>query len=122
MKRSLLVIVFVFTGCIQEQKSDESPSGESPTGEVQGEASPLIVHEWGTFTSMYGSDGLVLEGLQHEEEKLPAFVYGRNTESPGAAPSGCVPDRDPCYCKCLEAGADGGILGGVTQKLETHLV
>ncbi len=37
----------------------------------------LVVHEWGTFTSMQGSDGVVLEGLHHEEEGLPGFVYSR---------------------------------------------
>ncbi len=37
----------------------------------------FVVHEWGTFTSMQGSDGVTLEGLQHEEEELPSFVYSR---------------------------------------------
>jgi len=36
---------------------------------------PLVVHEWGTFTSMQGSDGVTLEGLQWEEEALPEFVH-----------------------------------------------
>lgn len=39
---------------------------------------PLVVHEWGTFTSVQGSDGSTLDGLQHEEEHLPDFVYGRS--------------------------------------------
>ncbi len=39
------------------------------------EPSPLVVHEWGTFTSMQGTDGVALEGLQHEEEQLPGFVH-----------------------------------------------
>ena len=37
----------------------------------------FIAHEWGTFTSMQGADGVGLEGLQHEEERLPDFVYSR---------------------------------------------
>ncbi|MCZ7648559.1 MAG: hypothetical protein M5U26_25415 [Planctomycetota bacterium] len=37
----------------------------------------LIVHEWGTFTTMQGSDGVTLEGLHHDEEQLPKFVYDR---------------------------------------------
>jgi hypothetical protein len=45
--------------------------GEAPL------ASPLVVHEWGTFTSMSGVSGTGLEGLQHEEEALPEFVYSR---------------------------------------------
>ncbi len=40
-------------------------------------ATPLVVHEWGTFTSLQGSDGVGLEGLQREEERLPSFVYSR---------------------------------------------
>ena len=34
------------------------------------------VHEWGTFTSLQGSDGKPLNGLYRDEEKLPSFVYG----------------------------------------------
>jgi hypothetical protein len=35
----------------------------------------LEVHEWGTFTSVVGSDGQIVQGLHHEEEALPNFVY-----------------------------------------------
>ena len=38
-----------------------------------------VVHEWGTFTSMVGTDGIVLEGLHHEEEALPKFVHQLHT-------------------------------------------
>jgi hypothetical protein len=34
-----------------------------------------VVHEWGTFTSMVGQEGIALEGLHHEEEALPKFVH-----------------------------------------------
>lgn len=37
----------------------------------------FVVHEWGTFTSMAGEDGVALEGLSREEESLPSFVYSR---------------------------------------------
>jgi hypothetical protein len=33
------------------------------------------LHEWGTFTTVSGSDGRLLAGLHVEEEHLPAFVY-----------------------------------------------
>ena len=33
-----------------------------------------VVHEWGTFTSISGSDGELLDGLFIEEERLPGFV------------------------------------------------
>ncbi|AZZ35642.1 hypothetical protein CIK05_02120 [Bdellovibrio sp. qaytius] len=38
----------------------------------------LTVHEWGTFTSVMGSNGLRVGGLHHEEETLPSFIVGRN--------------------------------------------
>src|SRR5258706_11731787 len=65
---------------------------------------PLVVHEWGTFTSMLGSDGVSLEGLHHEEERLPAFVHAR---APG----------DALANKGLELQPTG-----VTQKLETPVL
>lgn len=38
-------------------------------------AAEFIVHEWGTFTSVVGSDGRPLPGLEVEEEHLPNFVH-----------------------------------------------
>jgi hypothetical protein len=43
---------------------------------------PLVVHEWGTFTTMQGSDGERLSGLYLEEEELPEFVYHYGGFSP----------------------------------------
>lgn len=37
-------------------------------------AKGLVVHEWGTFTSVSGSDGRPLPGLEVEEAPLPPFV------------------------------------------------
>lgn len=34
-----------------------------------------IAHEWGTFTSVINKDGKQIQGLHHEEEALPNFVY-----------------------------------------------
>jgi hypothetical protein len=41
------------------------------------EPAKLIVHEWGTFTTIAGEDGFALEWLPLEEQKddLPSFVY-----------------------------------------------
>ena len=38
---------------------------------------PLIVHEWGTFTSFSGSDGVRLEFRPLVDEDLPPFVLDR---------------------------------------------
>jgi hypothetical protein len=69
-------------------------------------AGDLVVHEWGTFTSVQGSSGVTLEGLEHEEEGLPAFVYSRS------AVRAC-PLRDRGF-KGLECD-----VSNVTEKMET---
>ena len=57
MNRSIGVIAIVVCGLSAVLVTAQDP--ESVPG--------LEVHEWGTFTSMQGSDGIVLEGLHHEE-------------------------------------------------------
>lgn len=72
-------------------------------------ADPLVVHEWGTFTSIQGSDGVALEGLQHEEEALPGFVHSRREpHDPPRRGEGCKGVKSP--------------VSGVTQKMETPIV
>lgn len=41
---------------------------------AQVRAAEFVVHEWGTFTAVSGSDGKLLSGLETEEEVLPPFV------------------------------------------------
>jgi hypothetical protein len=43
-------------------------------------ARDLIVHEWGTFLAMSGSDRVSLDGMYHEEHALPGFVHARSTD------------------------------------------
>lgn len=43
-------------------------------------AEDLVVHEWGTFLSMQGSDGVTLDGMYHEEHALPQFVHSRSKD------------------------------------------
>ena len=40
----------------------------------------LVVHEWGTFLAMGGSDGIALDGMYHEEHGLPSFVHARGRD------------------------------------------
>ncbi|MFN0205696.1 MAG: hypothetical protein ACKVS6_05225 [Planctomycetota bacterium] len=47
--------------------SDDAPARPKPQN--------YTVHEWGTFTTLAGSDGVQLVGLTHDEEALPKFVY-----------------------------------------------
>jgi hypothetical protein len=60
--------------------------GVSPAA-AQAEAAagpPLIVHEWGTFTSFSGSNGVKLEFRPLLERDLPGFVFDRFRLSPAA--------------------------------------
>jgi hypothetical protein len=69
----------------------------------------LVVHEWGTFTSVDSSTGVLMEGLHHEEEPLPAFVHGRGAVAGSpVAPGGM---------KSMETQPVG-----VTQKMETPVL
>lgn len=54
----------------------------------------LVVHEWGTFLAMNGSDGVTLDGMYHEEHALPGFVHARRTSElrlPGSNLKGETP-------------------------------
>ena len=64
------------------------------------------LHEWGTFTSVSGSDGKLLPGVHLEEEPLPRFVYAHAGMEPGAG-------RDNGWVRPLS---------GVTIRLETPVI
>ncbi len=61
-----------------EAKTKAVSASESP-------ADDLVVHEWGTFTTFSGSDGLFLDfrPLAGQENDLPHFVYDRGWKSGG---------------------------------------
>ncbi|WP_165228646.1 hypothetical protein [Aquisphaera insulae] len=61
----------------------EEKEKEKATGQKRPEPAPgsdLIVHEWGTFLAMSGSDGTSLDGMYHEEHALPPFVHARSRD------------------------------------------
>lgn len=70
MKPTFVLVVGFLLGAVSALYSGES----SPAVSEQIEA-PFIVHEWGTFTTVSGSDGRLLPGLEVEEERLPNFVH-----------------------------------------------
>jgi hypothetical protein len=83
---SVLALSFGALGCTTATPPAEDAIAESgPAALGAAQESGLIAHEWGTFTSMQGSQGMVLDGLHHESERLPAFVHtnlGTSRESP----------------------------------------
>lgn len=40
---------------------------------------PLVIHEWGTFTSLQDEMGRTLGGINADDEPVPAFVHGMNS-------------------------------------------
>ncbi|CAN5882832.1 hypothetical protein BH11VER1_BH11VER1_05400 [soil metagenome] len=66
------------------------------------------LHEWGTFTSVSGSDGRLLEGVERDVEPLPPFVHSH--ESSGGTFS------------VFSKGFAARPLQGVTVKMETPVI
>ena len=54
------------------------------SSKAQRPATSLVVHEWGTFTSVSGHDGITLEWRPLTvESELPSFVYSIDRSSTG---------------------------------------
>lgn len=74
------------------------------------------VHEWGTFTSLVGSDGISQHGMYHEDEKLPSFVHGfgetQELQSNNNTP--CV-TKSCLFMNTLQQNQ-------ITQKMETPVI
>ncbi|HEV3256483.1 MAG TPA: hypothetical protein VG013_06375 [Gemmataceae bacterium] len=62
-------LVLVAAQAVAKAPPDRKPPAEKP--------GPLVVHEWGTFLSVQGSDGVTLGGMIDSEEQLPIFVRER---------------------------------------------
>lgn len=75
------------------------------------EIDKLIAHEWGTFTSLQGSDGRNMDGMHHEEERLPNFVIGR-----------CGSQVVHGDIKCADFMPRAGTPLAVNQKMETPVI
>ncbi len=67
------------------------------------DSTDFTLHEWGTFTSVSGSDGKLLSGLEQEEETLPRFVLQHDG----------MPQRGKGYSRPLH---------NVTIKMETPVI
>lgn len=62
-------------------KPGSTAADSSSEASISEEDSPFIVHEWGTFTSFSGSDGVRLEFRPLADEDLPSFVLDRFLQS-----------------------------------------
>ena len=95
-----LGLAFLMGASLISQPSSDSSSLPVSTGCGPLESPPpepppdLVIHEWGTFLGMSGSDGSSLDGMYHEEHALPAFVHSRSRDQlrlPGSLIKGETP-------------------------------
>jgi hypothetical protein len=57
------------------------PAASPPGAASLGRSGRLVVHEWGTFLSVQGSDGATLGGMVDSDEPLPPFVESRGIQA-----------------------------------------
>ena len=58
-----------------------TPATASPAGQSAVTEKPFVVHEWGTFTTFSGSNGVHLEFRPLLDQDLPGFVMNRARQS-----------------------------------------
>ena len=79
---------------------------------VQAESPPLVVHEWGTFTSFQDANGKTIAGINVDDEPVPEFVHRlkdfENFQTT-SMPAVWFQGAPPCY-------------PGVTLRLETPVL
>src|SRR5256714_3158521 len=77
-------------------------------------AEKLVVHEWGTFTSLQDERGNTIGGINTDDEKLPSFVHdllrGKDAQLRGSG--------NPWASK----GIPGGTRDEITMRLETPVI
>ncbi len=55
----------------------EHPRSPQRASSVQvADQDPLVVHEWGTFTSLQDEQGIAIGGINSDDEPVPEFVHG----------------------------------------------
>ena len=95
------------------------------------------VHEWGTFTSLVGSNGARQDGMFYEDEVLPDFVHsfgedrlGQNVLSLTSfsdfpthpVPQPPPPPVPPRNCHNRKVGCEFLVGQSITQKMETPVL
>lgn len=90
-------------------------------------ASAYQLHEWGTFTSVSGSDGVLLSGLQREEVELPAYVHAHFGFENGQQPQrekleSVIKSQGYPAFPSMNKGLGKRPVSGVTVKMETPVI
>src|SRR5262249_56800122 len=77
IKQSVSLAIFA-SGVFVLAGTPGRASSPPRSGSSTSDAGSLVVHEWGTFLSVQGSDGVTLGGMVDSEEVLPPFVQTRS--------------------------------------------
>ena len=83
-RRTLLSVVggaCVLAATLAFWPTADSPVTASPAVPSVAVEKPFVVHEWGTFTTFSGSNGVHLEFRPLLDQDLPGFVLNRATQS-----------------------------------------
>ncbi len=80
-------------------------------------------HEWGTFTSLVGSNGKTQTGMYHEDEHLPDFVYGFGEVQPIISLPAPFPPFGECEQFIKTCFAPQVLQSNfISQKMETPVI
>jgi hypothetical protein len=74
-------------------------------------AKPVVVHEWGTFTTLQTPEGKELGGLNVDDEPVPEFVH-QSAQLVSSERPNDPPQKSP----------SGGTMSAVTLRLETPVL
>lgn len=122
MKQILLFAALALA--LASQFADAAPVTTNQT--TSPAAKKFVVHEWGTFTSVLGSNGERLGGLHHEEEQLPSFIVGRDLLKETSFIPGnngrCRPSKGMPICDDIPDSTFQVSPEHVTQKMETPVL
>jgi hypothetical protein len=100
MKRAILFFALIFCVCAARGADKQAPQ------------KPLIVHEWGTFTSLQDEQGNAIAGINTDDEPVPDFVHRLAHEfliGPTQAPPNFFQGAPACH-------------PDVTMRLETPVI
>jgi len=118
-----LFIVTAVAAIVTFAIAKNSPSTSHKAIGAGSSATPsgYTVHEWGTFTSVFGSDGTMLPGLEVEEESLPPFVYAHDGMN-GRLQAASAPAQMPLWLALAMTKGYRRPLHNVTVKMETPVL
>ncbi|HWB58717.1 MAG TPA: hypothetical protein VG733_04460, partial [Chthoniobacteraceae bacterium] len=63
----VIAAALAFAVCVCAARADDKPK-------------PLVVHEWGTFTTLQDDQGVSISGINADDEPLPDFVHRLATQ------------------------------------------